>query len=100
MPISGDDLPNPLTQKESTVNPDPQPQLPAAGPPLGGGRLASLPTRVAATVLLAVSLLAVGGVAVVNAASPTASSAPAASGAPAPSGAPHGGTMPGGCPGM
>jgi hypothetical protein len=100
MPISGDDLPNSLTQKESTVNSDLRSQMPEATPPPGGGRVASIPTRVAATVLLAVSLLAVGGVAVVNAASPSASSAPAASGAPAPSGAPGGGTMPGGCPGM
>ncbi|MFI5261659.1 MAG: hypothetical protein ACHQZR_03775 [Candidatus Limnocylindrales bacterium] len=59
----------------------------------------SIPTRLAATVLLAVSLLTVGGVAVANAASPTPSSAPAASGAPGAAGGTHG-AMPGGCPGM
>ena len=87
--------------KESILNPDLEPQAPEVGPPPAGRRITSIPTRLGATVLLAVSLLAVGGVAVVNAASPSTSGAPSASGAPAPSGAPgHGGAMPGGCPGM
>ena len=71
----------------------------APGPLPGPARGRSIPTRLAATVLLAVSLLTVGGVAVVNAATPAPSSGPSASAAPGtPGGAP--GAMPGGCPGM
>jgi hypothetical protein len=84
-----------------SMNPqEPAMPVPATDPPAAGGHHLSGVRRIVATTLLSVGLIAIGGVAIVNAASP----APAASGAPSGSGNPThpggGSGTPGDCPNM
>jgi len=66
----------------SVTSPDPPPR----------DRAVSGPRRVAATILLAIGLMAAGGVAIVNAASPDPSASPAATSPGGSSGGGSGGT--------